>query len=54
MLDIYSIVNNVSIILPCICRALTLYWFTETFPICGTIGVFPQKPILHLYTDLPL
>jgi hypothetical protein len=54
MLDIYSIVNNVSIILPCICRALTLYWFTGTFIVCCTIGVFPQKPILHLYTDLPL
>ena len=54
MLDIYSIVNNVSIILPCICCELTLYWITGTFPICGTIGVFPQKPILHLYTDLPL
>jgi hypothetical protein len=54
MLDIYNIVNNGSIILPCICRELTLYWFTGTFPICGTISVFPQKPILHLYTDLHL
>jgi hypothetical protein len=41
MLDIYGIVNNVNIILPYICRELTLYWFTGTFPICGTIGVFP-------------